>query len=417
MSLLATGLLLITLTAAPAPQRVTLVFGGDVIPHEPIKKVAEKHARFAKDGTSLNDSGWGHVFGPLSPIFRGYDFAIVNLETPVTRREQKEVKEMLFNAPPELLAGLKSSGVDVATFANNHCLDMHPEGITNTRDALDEAGLLTTGAGRTEAEAWKPLILEKNGVRIALIAVSRWLNKFHNKGGPGDPHVPVVPYLEEPIGGGRTFDEFFAHIRETAKTVDAVIVAIHWGAEYVHEPMSYDRELARGILDAGAIAVIGHHPHVLQPVTPQRLRDGRTGVVAFSLGNLVSNQDYDVADGTKRDGLLLGLELTRTRPGGPLIITKVTPVGIGTENRTGKERRNVQPVVLDDEVLAVKERLQALEERAGRVTTKERLHLTARLEILETRQRRVREMIGALPGLKSPLVQPGAVPMGAMPVR
>ncbi|MDP3232168.1 MAG: CapA family protein [Myxococcales bacterium] len=417
MSLLATGLLLITLGAAPAPQRVTLVFGGDVIPHEPIKKVAEKHARFAKDGTPLNDSGWGHVFGPLSPIFRGYDFAIVNLETPVTRREQKEVKEMLFNAPPELLAGLKSSGVDVATFANNHCLDMHPEGITNTRDALDEIGLLTAGAGRTEAEAWTPLILEKNGIRIALIAVSRWLNKFHNKGGPNDPHVPVVPYLEEPIGGGRTFDEFFTHVRETAKTVDAVVVAIHWGAEYVHEPMSYDRELARGILDAGAIAVIGHHPHVLQPVTPQRLRDGRIGLVAFSLGNLVSNQDYDVADGTKRDGLLLGLELTRTRPGGPLIITKVTPVGIGTENRTGKEKRNVQPVVLDDEVLAVKERLQALDERAGRVTTKERLRLSARLEILETRQRRVREMVGALPGLKSPLVQPGAVPMGAMPVR
>jgi poly-gamma-glutamate synthesis protein (capsule biosynthesis protein) len=417
MPLLATGLLLLTLTAAPAPQRVTLIFGGDVIPHEPIKKVAEKHARFAKDGTSLNDSGWGHVFGPLSPVFRGYDFAIVNLETPVTRREQKEVKELLFNAPPELLAGLKSSGVDVATFANNHCLDMHPEGITNTRDALDEAGLLTTGAGRTEAEAWTPLILEKNGVRIALIAVSRWLNKFQNTGGPGDPHVPVVPYLEEPIGGGRTIEAFFAHIRETAKTVDAVIVAIHWGAEYVHEPMSYDRELARGMLDAGAIAVIGHHPHVLQPVTPQRLRDGRTGLVAFSLGNLVSNQDYNVADGTKRDGLLLGIELTRIKPGGPLLITKVTPVGIGTENRTGRERRNVQPVLLDDEVLAVKERLEALEEREGHVPTKERVHLTQRLEILETRRRRVREMVGALPGLPSPLVQPGAVPMGAMPVR
>ena len=115
MSLAATSLLLISLSAAPAPQKVTLIFGGDVIPHEPVKKVAEKHARFAKDGTPLNDSGWGHVFGPLSPVFRAYDFAIVNLETPVTREEQKEVKEMLFNAPPALLAGLKSSGVDVAT--------------------------------------------------------------------------------------------------------------------------------------------------------------------------------------------------------------------------------------------------------------------------------------------------------------
>jgi poly-gamma-glutamate capsule biosynthesis protein CapA/YwtB (metallophosphatase superfamily) len=417
MSLLVTGLLLVALTAAPVPKRITLVFGGDVIPHGPVKKVAENHARFAKDGTSFNDSGWSHIFGPLAPVFRDYDFAIVNLETPVTRREQKEVKDLLFNAPPELLAGLKSSGVDVATFANNHCLDMHPEGIINTRDELDEAGLLTAGAGRTEAEAWAPLILEKNGLRIGLVAVSRWLNKFHNHGGPGDPHVPVVPYAEEPIGGGRTLEEFFAHLRETAKTVDAVIVIIHWGAEYVHEPMRSDRELSRGILDSGAIAVIGHHPHVLQPVTSQRLRDGRAGLVAFSLGNLVSNQDYDVADGEKRDGLLLGLELTRTRPQDPLIITKVTPVGIGTENRVGRDRRNVQPVVLDDEVIAVTERLEALSVRAGRVAMQERVQLKQRLEILKTRKRRVSEMVGDLPGLRAHEIQQGAVPMGTMPVR
>ncbi len=412
MSLAVTGLLLFTLQAAP--QKVTLVFGGDVIPHEPVKKVAENHARFAKDGTPLNANGWAHVFGPLTTAFQSHDFAVVNLETPITRAPQREVKEMLFTAPPELLGGLKAAGVDVATFANNHCLDMHPDGIAETRDHLDEAGLLTAGAGRTEAEAWAPLYLEKNGLRVAVIAVSRWLNKFHNKGGPDDPHVPVVPYLEEPIGGGRTFDEFFAHVRETATHADAVIVSIHWGAEYVHEPMSYDRLLARGILDAGAIAVIGHHPHVLQPVVPERLSDGRVGVVAYSLGNLVSNQDFNVADGDKRDGLLVGLELSRPTPGGKVIITKVTPIGIGTENRTGKVKRNVQPVLLDDELAAVDERLATLRERGG--SKPERARLVERREILELRRRRVDEMVGAVPGTKA-LPPRGSVPMGAMPVR
>lgn len=415
MSLLATGLLLLA-SAAPEPT-LTLVFGGDVIPHEPVKKVAQRHARFGSDGTPLNDHGWGHVFGPLAPVFRSYDVAVVNLETPVTRREQKEVKEMLFNAPPELLAGLKSAGVDVATFANNHCLDMHPDGIVSTRELLAETGLLTAGAGRTEAEAWTPLVIERNGLRVALIAVSRWLNKFHNKGGPDDPHVPVVPYLEEPIRGGRTFDDFFAHVRKTAAEVDAVIVVIHWGAEYVHEPMSYDRTLARGLLDAGALAVIGHHPHVLQPVAMQRLPDGRQGLVAYSLGNLVSNQDYDVADGTKRDGLLLGLELRRPARGGPVIITRVTPVGIGTENRTGTARRNVQPVVLDDEVQAVRERLESLAARPLDVRVRrERAALLERLSILERRRHRIAELVGPLPGQRASHVI-GAVPMGAMPVR
>ncbi|MCU0702071.1 MAG: CapA family protein [Myxococcaceae bacterium] len=415
MTPFATGLLLVALGASPAERRLTFVFGGDVIPHEPVKKVAKKHARFAADGTPLNDSGWGHVFGPLSPVFRAYDVAVVNLETPVTRLEQREVKEMLFNAPPELLSGLKSAGVDVATFANNHCLDMHPEGITSTRQLLDEVGLATAGAGRTEAEAWTPLVIEKNGVRVALIAVSRWLNKFHNKGGPLDPHVPVVPYLEEPIRGGRTLDEFFAHVRKTAATVDAVIVVIHWGAEYVHEPLSHDRELARGLLEAGALAVIGHHPHVLQPVTTPRLPDGRVGLVAFSLGNLVSNQDYDKADGTKRDGLLLGVELTKPKAG-PVVITKVTPVGIGTENRTGTVRRNVQPVVLDEEVLAVQERLAGLAQRAGAVA--ERRQLEARLSILETRQRRIADMVRSpLPGTRARSLSVAAAPMGATPAR
>ena len=415
MSSLATALLLLSLQASPGSGKVTLVFGGDVIPHEPVKKVALKHARFSSDGTPLNDHGWGHIFGPLAPVFRASDFAVVNLETPVTRLQQKEVKEMLFNAPPALLSGLKSAGVDVATFANNHSLDMHPEGITSTRQLLEETGLLTAGAGRTEAEAWSPLILEKNGLRIALIAVSRWLNKFPNKGGPLDPHVPVVPYLEEPIRGGRSFDEFFAHVRATAARVDAVIVIIHWGAEYVHEPMSYDKELARGVLEAGAMAIIGHHPHVLQPVTTPRLPDGRMGLVAYSLGNLVSNQDYDKVDGTKRDGLLLEVELTRPVTG-PVILTRVTPVGIGTENRTGTTKRNVQPVVLDEEVAAVKERLERLTFRDD--AKAERRALEARLSVLETRQRRVAEMVQApLPGRRPPAVTPGAVPMGATPVR
>jgi poly-gamma-glutamate synthesis protein (capsule biosynthesis protein) len=414
MTSFATGLLLLALGATPGETKVSFVFGGDVIPHEPVKKVALKHARFSADGTPLNDHGWGHVFGPLAPVFRAYDVAVVNLETPVTRLQQREVKEMLFNAPPELLKGLTSAGVDVATFANNHCLDMHPEGITSTRELLEAVGLKTAGAGRTEAEAWRPLVLEKNGVRVAVIAVSRWLNKFHNKGGPLDPHVPVVPYLEEPIRGGRTFDEFFAHVRETADQVDAVIVVIHWGAEYVHEPLSHDKELARGILDAGALAVIGHHPHVLQPVTTPRLPDGRQGLVAFSLGNLVSNQDYDKADGTKRDGLLLGVELTKPAFG-RVLITKVTPIGIGTENRTGTQRRNVQPVVLEDEVAAVTERLEGLEARDD--SGAERRHLEARLAILETRQRRIREMLVApLPGAPSPATS-SAVPMGATPGR
>jgi poly-gamma-glutamate capsule biosynthesis protein CapA/YwtB (metallophosphatase superfamily) len=415
MTSVTTGLLFVTLAAAKGEGRVTLVFGGDVIPHEPVKVVAQRHARYAGDGTPLNHDGWGHVFGPLSPVFGAYDVAVVNLETPVTTRTQREVKEMVFNAPPPLLRGLRAAGVDVAAFANNHCFDMQPEGVVSTRELLAEAGLETAGAGRTEVEAWRPLVIERNGVTVALVAVTRWLNGFHNAPGPDTPHVPVVPYREQPIRGGRSVEAFLAHVREVSARVDALIVFIHWGSEYVQAPGPADRELAAGLLEAGALAVIGHHPHVLQPLAVPRLPDGRLGLVAYSLGNLVSNQDYDDPDGLKRDGLLLGLELTRPA-GGRVVITRVTPIAIGTENRLGRARRNVQAVLLDDELAAVRERLIALDGRAGAAA--ERRALASRLVTLEQRRRRIDAMVSApLPGSPLRASAPGAWASGATPGR
>ncbi|MCA3014651.1 MAG: CapA family protein [Myxococcaceae bacterium] len=415
MSAFSTGLLLVTLAAAKGEGRVTLVFGGDVIPHEPVKQVAQRHARYAVDGTPLNQDGWGHVFGSLTPVFRAYDVAVVNLETPVTTRTQREVKEMVFNAPPSLLRGLKAAGVDVATFANNHCFDMQPEGIVSTRELLAEVGLDTAGAGRTEAEAWRPLVIERNGVTVALVAVSRWLNGFHNAPGPLEPHVPVVPYREQPIRGGRSVEALLAHVREVSARVDALIVFIHWGSEYVHVPGPVDRELAQGLLEAGALAVIGHHPHVLQPVTVPRLPDGRVGLVAYSLGNLVSNQDFGDPDGVKRDGLLLGVELLRPATG-RAVITRVTPIAIGTENRIGRARRNVQAVLLEDELAAVRERLEVLDARAG--ASAEHRALAARLATLQQRRQRIDAMVSAhLPGSPSRAPSPGARGSGATPGR
>jgi poly-gamma-glutamate capsule biosynthesis protein CapA/YwtB (metallophosphatase superfamily) len=170
--------LLLSLFCAQAPSsaRVSLVFGGDVIPHDPVKFVARMHDRLDAAGLSTNHGGWDHVFGPLAPIFKRHDVAVINLETPIVTLAKPEAGEMLFSAPPQMLMGLKQAGVTVATFANNHCLDQHREGIITTREYVQQAGLLTAGAAATEAEAWTPLLLERRGVKIALLAVTRWLN-------------------------------------------------------------------------------------------------------------------------------------------------------------------------------------------------------------------------------------------------
>ena len=406
-----TTCLIALLTQTPPPSaRVTLVFGGDVIPHDPIKYVAAMHA---KKGDDENNEGWDHVLGPLAPVLQRADFAIVNLETPIGLFKKPETGEMVFNAKPALLGALKRVGVDVATFANNHCLDQHPEGITSTRAYLDEAGLLTAGAGANAEEAWTPLVLEKQGLKIGIFAVTRWLNGFHNKKDEKLPHVPAVPYKIEPIVGGHSIDDFLATIRERAAEVDALIVFIHWGAEYKFAPAPEDRKLAQQMIDAGAFAVIGTHPHVLQPVEYLERSRGGKGLVVFSLGNLVSNQDFDNVNGAKRDGLLMELEIVRETPDGAVRLESVHGVPLATKNTLGAGKlRDVQATLLDDELAATEERLVELAGRTDAATKKERKELEARLKIGRARRARIATFVPAVM-LEPPAVEAArAVPEG-----
>jgi poly-gamma-glutamate capsule biosynthesis protein CapA/YwtB (metallophosphatase superfamily) len=383
---LTSSLLMLTLLGQ-APGRVTLVFGGDVIPHDPVKQVAASRAR---RGDDPNNEGWDHVLGPLAPVLQRADFAVVNLETPIVTVKQPERGEMVFNARPALLGALRRVGVDVATFANNHCLDQHREGITSTRAYLEEAGLLTAGAANDAASAWTPLVLQKQGLRIGVLALTRWLNGFHNKKDEALPHVPAVPYARDPIVGGRSVDELLATVRERAAEVDALVVSVHWGNEYQAAPTAEDRKLAQQLLDAGALAVIGHHPHVLQPVEwLERSRGGR-GLVVFSLGNLVSNQDFADVNGPRRDGLLVELELAREVEGGPLRLEAVRAVPTATENVLGGgRRRNVQAVLLDEELAAIEDRLVELAGRTDVSAKKERRALEGRRRVALARRERI----------------------------
>src|SRR5436309_1082804 len=119
-----------------------MIIGGDFIPHDPVKYVAALNAaKGDKDGPQ----GWDFLLAPLEADLRRADIAVVNLETPLTNDPKAVTAEMLFNGLPSMARGLKARGVTVATFANNHCLDQHPEGIVETRKWLADTGLLTAG--------------------------------------------------------------------------------------------------------------------------------------------------------------------------------------------------------------------------------------------------------------------------------
>ncbi|MBN1210169.1 MAG: CapA family protein [Myxococcaceae bacterium] len=394
---------LLCATTPAAPARVELVFGGDVIPHGEVKEVAREHARTApaeQEGEpprSLNNEGWDHIFGPIADVLRTADVAVVNLETPVTDNRRAVTRSLLFNAPSGMARALAAAGVRVVSTGNNHARDQHLAGMLETLRHLDAAGLQHVGTGPSLAAAWEPVVMELRGVRFGFLSFTRWLNGFSNPKSPEEPHVAFVPYAEHAAHRGVKVEQAVERVRMAAARCDVLIVLAHWGREYAGEPRPEDQVLARALIDAGAAAVIGHHPHVLQPLESYTTADGRKGLIAYSLGNLVANQSrfytYKPGNTSKqgdtRDSMLLRVSWVRREAGGAVELGEVSALPVWIENNAGtrkrKEARNIQPVLIDREVDAITERVVLLDGRLEPMDRKEQAEVQAERKVLEHR--------------------------------
>ena len=201
-----------------------------------------------------------------------------------------------FNYHPSLLDDLVTSGVDVVSTANNHSLDREPAGVDATIAALDRVGLAHTGTrARAGTGPWHAITRAK-GVTVA------WLACTYGTNGIPDPDGQVLGcYAPE----GALEQQVRALAADP--TIDAVIVTPHWGKEYKPRPDRAQQALARRLADAGATAVIGSHPHVLQTWEAITAADGREVPVMYSLGNFASHQP----ELPRRSSMILYLGLTR----------------------------------------------------------------------------------------------------------
>ena len=213
-------------------------------------------------------------FALLDPALGSSDFSLVNVEMAISDRGEPHWKEFVFRAPPSAAERIAAGGVSVANLANNHAADYGPDALTDTIDLLEEAGVTTIGAGRDADEAYQYRLLSAtNGVRVAFVGASMIVPS----GFPAGSATPGIASAHSPARA-RVLDT----VRAAAAEADAVIVAVHWGIERDTCPSNEQRLLARQLLEAGADAVIGHHPHVLQPV---ELVGNK--LVAYSLGNFI----------------------------------------------------------------------------------------------------------------------------------
>ncbi len=213
-------------------------------------------------------------FALLDPPLGSADFSLVNVEMAISDRGEPHWKEFVFRAPPSAAERIAAGGVSVANLANNHANDYGPDALTDTIDLLEAAGVTTIGAGRDADEAYQYRLLSTgNGVRVAFVGASMIVPAMFAAGAT----TPGIASAHSPARA-RVLDT----VRAAAADADAVVVAVHWGIERDTCPSNDQRLLARQLLDAGADAVIGHHPHVLQPVELVGSK-----LVAYSLGNFV----------------------------------------------------------------------------------------------------------------------------------
>ncbi len=274
--------------------RISFAIAGDVIPHEAVRAAAAAQGE--------GEAGWAALFSDVADVFQSADFGFVNMETPVAPDHSRGTKPFMFNAPIALPQALKASGIKIVSFANNHVMDQGWPGFFETREHLREIGLLFAGSGDTEAQTFRPVFTEANGIKVGWLGMTRWLNGNRNPDNPAEPHVNFFPYPGE-SGGAPGADEaqVLAAIKAARAQCDFLVVSIHWGIEYQPAPRPDDVDLAHKMLDAGASVIVGHHPHVLQPVETYRAADGRNTVIFYSLGNFLSNQSRSYVDGLMPD--------------------------------------------------------------------------------------------------------------------
>jgi poly-gamma-glutamate synthesis protein (capsule biosynthesis protein) len=276
---------------------------GDFLMHQPLQVHGYRY-------------GFSTLWSRVTPFLNAADVNYANLETPLASglrgrdgRESQDPGEVFdklvysgypyFNTNPSLARDI-AQFFDVVSTANNHSLDRGSLGVDKTIDALNAVNLPYTGTIKRGAERQWHTIVRQGRWNLAFIACTFSTN------GVADPYNQTLDCF-------RNKSELLGYVQALANTqgVDAVIVTPHWGdVEYVNTPTPRNITLGKELINAGATAVIGTHPHVIQSWEKHTAPSGREGLIVYSTGNFISNQFFKNRIQT-RMGLMVFIGLSK----------------------------------------------------------------------------------------------------------
>ena len=258
-------------------KKLSLIAVGDVLIHESVYKDAYVDGKY----------DFSNMFKEIEPILKNYDLKFCNQESTIGGSYLGISGYPSFNSPDEIGDELVRLGFNMISLANNHAMDKGEDAILYSNSYWNSKDVITAGSYSNSEEFKKINIYEKKDIKYAFLSYTTSLNGNLTK-----------DYLVNMYSDDRIKND----IENIKDKVDLIIVSMHWGEEYINAPNNEQVRIANYLSSLGVNLIIGHHPHVVQPVT--YINDT---LVIYSLGNFISNQlTLGINQGI---GLMVGMDI------------------------------------------------------------------------------------------------------------
>lgn len=298
---------------------ITLVAAGDCLMHD-----SQILSGKQKDGSySFNT-----FFADVKDLINEGDYSSTDFEAPMAGPSRGYKGYPVFNSPDAAATTFKDAGFDLVVTANNHIMDQGIRGAMRTMEVLHNAGLDTVGT-REKSDENRWIIKDINGVKVGYLAYSYSTNGIEIPKG--------YEYFYNFLNKARILED----IKAVRPQVDVLILILHWGVEYSPKPTPEQQVMARQFLEAGADAILGSHPHVIQTMEVLKV-GGQDKFVIYGMGNFISNQQGQ----ERNSGIVLKLKFHKDASQGKTQLQEVsyTPTYSHHYQVKGETRFRVVPI-------------------------------------------------------------------------